>query len=122
MRLFKNILAVALVSLTLFSCSSKSCEAKKASDVAVVKADVTPNQNTKLAISGMVCEMGCAGLIEKELNAMEGVAIAEVIYKDSVANISFDNAVVSENDILALVNSIANHQYKATVLNETATE
>lgn len=123
--MFKNLLLVVVTSLTLFSCSQKSCDKNakhNEEEIAVEKVAVTPNDEAKLAISGMVCEIGCAGLIEKELNDMAGVAVADVVYEDSTATVSFDNNVVTKDEIISMVNSIANHQYSATVLSETSAE
>lgn len=123
MRTFKNVMLVALISMALFSCSHKSCDKKeKHEEISVEKAPVTPNDETKFAISGMVCEVGCAGLIEKELNSLEGVATATISFEDSLALVSYDNNIVSENDILSLVNNIADHQYKATLVEETTAQ
>ena len=47
-------------------------------------------QNISLAISGMTCEIGCAKTIQSKLSKKEGVLNANVIFKDSIATIEFE--------------------------------
>ena len=66
------------------------------------------------AVDGMVCAMGCAATIQKEVNGMDGVKNCEVSFEEGKAHIEFDKSVLSENDIISKIESIADGQYKVS--------
>ena len=67
----------------------------------------------------MTCVMGCAGAIEKSLNAREGVASFAIVFEDSVATVSFDSTMVSAEELADAVGSVAGGGlYTATLLAE----
>jgi len=73
-------------------------------------------ENVSLAISGMTCEIGCAKTIASKLSKKEGVLDAKVIFKDSIATISYDANSTSKKDLIAFVDGIAGGDlYKATL-------
>jgi copper chaperone CopZ len=63
------------------------------------------------AIEGMVCAMGCAGTIEKDVAALTGVLASKVDYEAGKGHFEFDKAVITEKEIIAKIESIANGQY-----------
>ncbi|QMU63389.1 MAG: heavy-metal-associated domain-containing protein [Flavobacteriaceae bacterium] len=72
-------------------------------------------QKVALHISGMTCEIGCAKLIQSKLSKKGGVKTAEVIFKDSIANVAFDANTISSKEIIAFIDDIADGEsYKAT--------
>lgn len=81
--------------------------------------EVAPNAEVKMFVSGMTCEMGCKGTIEKSLNAHEGVASFAIVFEDSVATVSFDSTMVSAEELADAVGSVAGGGlYTATLLAE----
>lgn len=90
MKIQKIIYALLLSVFLMFSCNKEV----KTAQVAI-------------AISGMTCEIGCAKMIQSKLSKKEGVAAAEVIFKDSIAKVTFDMAKTSKSEIIAMINGIA---------------
>ena len=86
MKLFKNILALAIITLFAFSCKNEakpevvtSPNSEITTNNEVAKLD--PNANyakAEFTIEGMTCAMGCAKTIEKKMAKMEGVKSATV--------------------------------------------
>jgi copper chaperone CopZ len=64
------------------------------------------------AIEGMVCAMGCAKTIQDEVADMDGVTACDVDFEEGKAEIEFDQSIVSEKEIIAKIESIADGQYK----------
>ena len=62
-------------------------------------------------IEGMMCEHGCKGTIEKTLNGTAGVGSCSVDFESSIATVSFDKAVLSAGDILAIVDGLNDGTY-----------
>lgn len=81
-------------------------------EVAVV-AEVVPNATSTLDVEGMTCEMGCKAAIEKHLSKTEGVANCEVDFENALAVVEYDNNVISEEQIIIEIGSIANEAYSA---------
>ena len=75
-------------------------------------------QTLDYAVNGMVCAMGCAATIEKEVAEMEGVIVSDVSYEDEKAHFEFDPAKTSEADIKAKIASIADGQYEVSAWEE----
>lgn len=85
-------------------------------DVAI---SVNANSSCVLAIEGMMCEKGCKATIEQRLSATEGVVSCEVEYENKKVNLDFDNNFTSTNDLIDVVNTIADGIYSATLLEES---
>jgi mercuric ion binding protein len=82
-------------------------------------AQVAPNAEAKMFVSGMTCAIGCKGAIEKSLNAHEGVAGFAIVFEDSVATVSYDSTMVSAVELADAVASVAGGGlYSATLLEE----
>lgn len=93
------------ISVFLFACG-RSEEVHKTEEV-IVEADA----KAIFTIEGMLCEAGCASFIDKELEALSGVASVEVNLDDKTAEIYFDQSILSERDCIDLVNSIKDSSY-----------
>ena len=65
------------------------------------------NESVSIHISGMTCEIGCAKTIESKLSKKEGVASAEVVFTDSIAEVEFDRTKTSSEDLITFINGIA---------------
>ena len=60
-------------------------------------------QPMAMNIEGMVCAMGCAALIEKNLNKTEGIKEAKVDFETKKATLIFDAKVLSPNEVTQVV-------------------
>jgi copper chaperone CopZ len=64
------------------------------------------------SVEGMVCAMGCAATIQKELMGVDGVADCEVDFDSGKAHVEFDKSKLSEDDIISTIESLSDGQYK----------
>tara|TARA_B100000963_G_C22487040_1_gene607419 strand:- start:282 stop:725 length:444 start_codon:yes stop_codon:yes gene_type:complete len=81
-------------------------------EVVVFKAQGNPNEGlVQLSIEGMMCEVACAGKINKELRSMDGVSDVEVAYEDGretdFAKVKYDPSKVQVEDIIQTLQTIA---------------
>ncbi|MCD8446597.1 cation transporter [Tenacibaculum finnmarkense] len=113
MKIQKIIFALALVSFLVVGCKN---EAKKENTPKVEKTTVIADKKEiSLNISGMTCEIGCAKKIASDLSKKEGVLEANVIFKDSVANVKYDANITNKADLIAFVEGVGNGKlYKAS--------
>lgn len=116
---FLTIVLVAILALS--SCNNSSCE-KGESEVTVNNEDVVADSKTKLAVDGMMCEMGCVSAIQNELRSTPGVASATVNFEGSFATIEFDSKLVDEKQLIAAIEGIGDHAYTAKVFEEGEVE
>lgn len=111
----KSIIFIFLSAAFLFSCNNhESCDKDSAVKEVVNNEDVVADSETVLAVEGMMCEMGCVSAIQKELKSTPGVANAVVNFENEIATISFDSKQVNEEDLIAAIEGIGDHAYKAT--------
>ena len=54
-------------------------------------------------IEGMMCAIGCAATIEKNLNKTAGIKLAKVDFETKKAVLTFDAELLSPNDITQVV-------------------
>ena len=97
-------------SLTLlfafFACTQHSKpEIKEVSTTAQMNGKVIDGElsETSFSISGMMCEMGCAKIIETNLSKMEGVQEASVDFETSLATVLYNSSIVQTNDLVKTV-------------------
>lgn len=115
MKLFKNILALAIVTLFAFSCKNEakpevvtSPNSEITTNNEVAKLD--PNANyakAEFTIEGMTCAMGCAKTIEKKMAKTEGVKSATVDFDKKLAMVEYDDAKVTPESLENTVTSVA---------------
>ena len=55
------------------------------------------------SISGMMCKMGCAKAIEKNLSKMEGVQKASVDFETSIATVLYNSSLLKTEDLALTV-------------------
>jgi len=60
-----------------------------------------------LDIEGMTCEIGCARTIQSKLSKADGIKSAKVNFETKSGIVAFDANVISEKQIVSLVEQIA---------------
>ena len=103
----KRILFVLLTLILTSSCQSKKPETKtppvKQEEITSVEV---ANATVSMTIEVMVCAMGCAAVIEKELNANPGISKARVDFPSKNALIEFDDAQINPSGIIDIVKGV----------------
>lgn len=78
----------------------------------------TPVTTAELTITGMSCEMMCGGAIRKALGQLPGVTHTEIDFNEGeeadMAIVTYDEAHVSDVDLVKAVEGLYNGQYKVT--------
>lgn len=107
----------SLMTLVFLSAGCTNKEEKKEEKIEIVK-NVTEGEESEniatLSIEGMTCEVGCAGFITKKLSKMDGVLSAEVVFEENKAKVKFDDAKISEKELIAEIQNLNEGQYKVT--------
>jgi len=107
----KNLFSGILIASTLFiACGEASTTDKPIENNTEVVANATLNLN----VEGMACQHNCAGLIEKEVAKMNGVANCSVDFENKTMSVSFDKSATSSENIQNKVHSLADGQYKTS--------
>ncbi|MDF1673384.1 MAG: heavy metal-associated domain-containing protein [Vicingaceae bacterium] len=108
-----KIALIALMSSLIISVSSCSSPEE---DVVIDKTEINTDRVVvaDYAIDGMVCAMGCAKTIQDELSSTNGVASCDVNYEEKTAHIEFDESQLTELEIIALIESLADGKYKVS--------
>jgi len=105
MKTLKNILALVMVMALMVSCKNETTPEVKTVDANIaVKTEkvLNPDANfikSEFTIDGMTCEIGCAKLIEKNINKMDGVKSAKVDFNNKIAMVEYDEAMVNHNSL-----------------------
>ena len=81
-------------------------------------AEVTANSSMVMDIDGMMCSKGCVKTINEALNTTEGVASAEVNFEEGTATVKYNDKLTSEASLLAMVGSLKDGQYTASLHEE----
>ena len=71
--------------------------------VETVEAPFQEAQPMAMSIEGMVCAIGCAAVIEKNLNKTAGIKEAKVDFETKKATLIFDAKVLSPNEVTQVV-------------------
>ncbi len=113
MKTLKDILALVMVMMLMVSCKNESNPEVKTVDTNIaVKTEKVLNLDanfvkSEFTIEGMTCEIGCAKLIERNINKMDGVKSAKVDFNNKLAMVEYDDAVVNHNSLEAAVTKSA---------------
>ncbi len=111
---YVKIFTMMMAMIVAVACGNNNENEKPApEEKAVAVAKIVPNATSTLEVDGMTCEMGCKAAIEKHLGKTEGVANCEVDFDNALAVIEYDNNVITEEQIIAEIGSIANEAYSA---------
>ena len=71
--------------------------------VKTVEASFKEARSMAMNIEGMVCAVGCAAVIEKNLNQTVGIKEAKVDFETKKATLIFDAEVLSPNEVTQVV-------------------
>lgn len=115
----KKYILLTAIATTLLSCKENSTDQNAeivethtehaTTNLTEAKTEI-PAENLASAefkIEGMTCQMGCANTIKTKLEALTGVANAEVSFDNANAIVSYDKTVLTEQDLKNTVNTIA---------------
>lgn len=113
MKTLKNILAGVMVIALIVSCKNETQpEVKTVETDVAVKTEKVLNPDatfikSEFTIDGMTCEIGCARLIEKNINKMDGVKSAKVDFERKLAMVEYDESMVNHTSLEATVSKSA---------------
>ena len=96
-----------LIGLLIFS----ACKNNKAPKTVSIETRAIENVETffhearslAMNIEGMVCAVGCAAIIEKNLNQTEGIKEAKVDFETKKATLIFDANILSASEVKQVV-------------------
>ena len=107
MKTLKFITTLFVVTLVLISCKSETSPEIKTVDInqeQVQEKVLNPDANyiaAKFEIDGMMCAMGCAKVIEKNIAQMDGVKLVEVDFESKTAKVEYDDEMVNRDLLIA---------------------
>lgn len=113
----KSIFKLGFISLftVLIACGgNKENEEEQPSENPTAEVSAENLMMADYKIDGMVCAMGCAKTIEEEIGSIEGVTASFVDFESGKAHFEFDKTIVSENNLISKIESIADGQYKVS--------
>ena len=96
---------VGILSFSFIACKNNKTPKKISLETAVetVEASFNKVQPMAMKIEGMVCPLGCAASIEKNLNKTNGIKEAKVDFKAQKAILIFDTEVLTPNEVKEVV-------------------
>jgi len=107
MRSIKFLSIVFITLNLLFSCKSDNAKNSSTKNKTEQKNAIVKLEKMEFHIKGMTCEIGCARLIQSKLSKKEGIKTAKVSFHDSIGMVEFDSNKLSQKDIIAVVEDIA---------------
>ena len=100
-------LTLLLIGLFVFTGCKNKPTSKNISvetiPIETVEVTFQEAQTMAMSIEGMVCAMGCAAVIEKNLNKTTGIKKAKVDFESKKATLIFDTKVLSPNEVIQVV-------------------
>jgi len=111
MKYTNYFLALIVVSLGFFAACNNAAEDNE--DITTEKSviDASKVLAVDYKIEGMTCRMGCAKTIEKTVAGLNGVVASTVDFDAEKGHFEFDASIISENEIISAIESVAD-QYK----------
>ena len=100
-----SIVVIAILATTYTGCRNNQFSTKNLvnySDSEVKVAFKSPKQ-IKMNIEGMICAVGCAAMIEKNLNKTNWIKLAKVDFESKEAILTYDANRLTTNDITQVV-------------------
>ena len=100
-----SLVVIAILATTFTGCRNNQFSTKSLvnySDPDVEEAYKSPKQ-IKMNIEGMVCAVGCAAIIEKNLNKTNWIKFAKVDFESKKAVLTYDANRITTNDITQVV-------------------
>ena len=94
-----------LLFVTITACNNNKTPKKITVErnVKEVEAPFQKAQSMAMNIEGMVCAIGCAATIEKNLNQTAGIKKAKVDFETQKAILIFDSEVLTPNEVTQVV-------------------
>ena len=105
-----NIVVIAILATTYTGCRNNQFSTNNLvnySDPDVEEAFKSPKQ-IKMNIEGMICAVGCAAMIEKNLNKTDWIKFAKVEFESKKAVLTYDASRLTINDITQVVLNTGN--------------
>ena len=106
---------LSLVALVMMSCGTTTPPPVETLYEEIHVEGAVEKTTASMSVQGMMCEVGCVAKVRKELLEVPGVASAMIDFdKDrsvNFANIEFDPATVSAEDLVAKVTAIGDGMY-----------
>ena len=105
MNTLRNIVALVMVAVMVVACKNESQpEVKTVTTEVTAKAEkvLDPDATfikSEFTIDGMTCEIGCAKLIERNINKMDGVKTVKVDFDRKLAMVEYDEAMVNHESL-----------------------
>lgn len=98
-------LSMGLLVLSFTACKNNTTPKTVTVSTAVKTVEVTfkEAQPMSMDIEGMVCAMGCAAVIEKNLNQTAGIKEAKVDFETKKATLIYDADVLNPNEVTQVV-------------------
>lgn len=78
--------------------------------------EILADSEMELNVEGMVCAVGCAKYIEKEVSNLTGVTRCSVDFEKGKAQIAFASEEIEEEGIVNTINSLNDGQFKVSVI------
>jgi Cu+-exporting ATPase len=100
-----SLVLIAILTTTFTGCRNNEFSKKNLvnySDTDVEETFKSPKQ-IKMNIEGMVCAVGCAAMIEKNLNKTNWIKFAKVDFESKKAMLTYDANQLTSNDIIQVV-------------------
>ncbi len=103
----KPLNLLLLIGLVVFTACKNNTSPKTvtvaSSAAKTIETSFQKAQPMTMSIEGMVCAMGCAAVIEKNLNKTAGIKEAQVDFETKKATLIFDAALLSPNEVTQVV-------------------
>lgn len=107
-----------IISLILSSCSNNASDPTSTNQKTTANLIVTDEPNKEFCgnVEGMVCKMGCAASIRKELTELEGITGVEIDFKEErsqqIVKVLFNDNKINKEDIHSTIEEINNRQFQ----------
>lgn len=110
-----------IIAVFIFSCSNDTSpevtSSKKNKLNSTIEAS-DPNSLFSADVEGMVCKMGCAASIRKELTALNGISSVEIDFKEDklkqLVRVSYNADDIDDSVIQKTIEKINNQQFQVT--------
>jgi len=124
MKNLKYVIALFVVALVVTSCKNETSPETKTVDLGEETTEkvLNPDANytaAKFEIDGMMCAMGCAKVIEKNMAQMDGVKNVEVDFESKTAKVEYDEDMVNRDLLIANIKKTGD-SYEVTTWNGEA--
>lgn len=99
-------LLIGLLVLNTTACKNNTAPKTievKTETAETVEASFDKAQQMAMNIEGMVCAMGCAAVIEKNLNQTAGIKEAKVNFETKKATLIYDAEILTPNEVTQVV-------------------